>query len=128
MLPSALGGEVQYDGIVYRRHAGGAPLFDHLSFHCPDNSLVRITAAEGAGLSTLKHLLTRQVSPERGLVRVGGMDVARLDPEVLAHSVIMLDHPEILTCQLLVNGYLLNLALNHRPRDAPTGFKSELLD
>ena len=93
VLPSALGGEVQYDGIVYRRHAGGAPLFDHLSFHCPDNSLVRITAAEGAGLSTLKHLLTRQVSPERGLVRVGGMDVARLDPEVLAHSVIMLDHP-----------------------------------
>ena len=51
VLPSALGGEVQYDGIVYRRHAGGAPLFDHLSFHCPDNSLVRITAAEGAGLS-----------------------------------------------------------------------------
>ena len=60
VLPSALGGEVQYDGIVYRRHAGGAPLFDHLSFHCPDNKRVRITAAEGAGLSTLKHLLTRQ--------------------------------------------------------------------
>ena len=91
--PLALGGEVQYEGIVYRRHAGGAPLFDQLSFHCADNSLVRITAAEGAGLSTLKHLLTREVSPERGLVRVGGMDVARLDPEVLAHSVIMLDHP-----------------------------------
>ena len=70
--PLALGGEVQYEGIVYRRHAGGAPLFDQLSFHCKDNSLVRITATEGAGLSTLKHLLTRQVSPERGLVRVGG--------------------------------------------------------
>jgi ABC-type transport system involved in cytochrome bd biosynthesis fused ATPase/permease subunit len=55
--------------------------------------LVRITAAEGAGLSTLKHLLVRQVSPERGVVRVGGMDVARLDPKVLAYSVIMLDHP-----------------------------------
>ena len=91
--PSALGGEVEYDGIVYRRHAGGAPLFDQLNFHCADNSLVRITSAEGAGLSTLKHLLTRQVSPERGLVRVGGVDVARLDPEVLAYSVIMLDHP-----------------------------------
>ena len=90
---SALGGEVQYEGIIYRRHAGGTPLFDQLNFYCSDNSLVRITAAEGAGLSTLKHLLTRQVSPERGLVRVGGMDVARLDPVVLAHSVIMLDHP-----------------------------------
>ena len=37
--PLALGGEVQYEGIVYRRHAGGAPLFDQLSFHCKDNSL-----------------------------------------------------------------------------------------
>jgi ABC-type transport system involved in cytochrome bd biosynthesis fused ATPase/permease subunit len=55
--------------------------------------LVRITAAEGAGLSTLKHLLVRQVSPERGVVRVGGMDVARLDPKVLVYLVIMLDHP-----------------------------------
>ena len=92
--PLALSGEVQYDDVVYRRHAGEAPLFEQLNFTCPDDSLVRITAAEGGGLSTLKHLLTRQVSPERGVVRVGGMDVARLDPNVLAHSVIMLDHPK----------------------------------
>ena len=91
--PLALSGEVQYEDVVFRRHAGEAPLFSQLSFHCPDDSLVRITAAEGAGLSTLKHLLLRQVTPERGLVRVGGMDVARLDPTVLAYSVIMLDHP-----------------------------------
>jgi ABC-type multidrug transport system fused ATPase/permease subunit len=91
--PLALSGEVQYEGVVFRRHAGEAPLFDQMNFHCPDDSLVRITAAEGAGLSTLKHLLLRQVAPERGVVRVGGMDVARLDPLVLAHSVIMLDHP-----------------------------------
>ena len=84
---------MQYEVVVYRRHAGEAPLFNQLSFHCPDDSLVRITASEGAGLSTLKHLLLRQVTPERGIVRVGGMDVARLDPTVLAHSVIMLDHP-----------------------------------
>jgi ABC-type multidrug transport system fused ATPase/permease subunit len=92
--PLALSGEVQYEDVVYRRHAGEAPLFEQLNFTCPDDSLVRITAAEGGGLSTLKHLLTRQVSPERGVVRVGGMDVARLDPNVLAHSVIMLDHPK----------------------------------
>ena len=91
--PLALSGEVQYENVVFRRHAGEAPLFDQMNFHCPDDSLVRITAAEGAGLSTLKHLLVRQVSPERGVVRVGGMDVARLDPKVLAYSVIMLDHP-----------------------------------
>ena len=91
--PLALSGEVQYEGVVFRRHAGEAPLFDQMNFHCPDDSLVRITAAEGAGLSTLKHLLLRQVAPERGVVRIGGMDVARIDPQVLAHSVIMLDHP-----------------------------------
>ncbi|HBC48154.1 MAG: hypothetical protein ISQ57_02755 [Litoricola sp.] len=91
--PLALAGDVNFEGIVYRRHAGEAPLFDQLNFHCADDSLVRITAAEGAGLSTLKHLLMRQVSPERGVVRVGGMDVARLDPNLLACSVITLDHP-----------------------------------
>ncbi|MEE2820678.1 MAG: hypothetical protein VX915_02880 [Pseudomonadota bacterium] len=91
--PLVLSGEVQYEDVVFRRHAGEAPLFNLLSFHCSDDSLVRITAAEGAGLSTLKHLLLRQVTPERGIVRVGGMDVARLDPTVLAYSVIMLDHP-----------------------------------
>ena len=91
--PLSLSGEVQYDGVVFRRHAGEAPLFDQLNFHCPDESLVRISAAEGAGLSTLKDLLLHQISPERGVVRIGGMDVARLGSRVLAYSVIMLDHP-----------------------------------
>lgn len=91
--PLTLRGDVQFDAVVYRRHAGDQPLFDQLSFACPDDSLVRVTAAEGAGLSTLKHLLTRRVNPERGAVRIGGMDVARLDPMALALSVVMLDHP-----------------------------------
>ena len=90
---SYLSGEVEYQGVVYRRHAGDRALFDQLNFHCPDDSLVRISAVEGAGLSTLKHLLTRQVSPERGVVRIGGIDIARLDSQVLLHSIVMLDHP-----------------------------------
>lgn len=91
--PLTLRGDVQFDAVVYRRHAGDQPLFKDLSFECPAESLVRITAAEGAGLSTLKHLLIRRVNPERGAVRIGGMDVARLDPVALAVSVVMLDHP-----------------------------------
>ena len=91
--PLRVGGSVQYEQIVYRRHAGDKPLFNQLSFHCSDDSLVRISAAEGAGLSTLKYLLIRQISPERGMVSIGGMDVARLDPGILALSIIMLDHP-----------------------------------
>ena len=91
--PLYLSGDVHYQGIVYRRHAGDRPLFDQLNFHCTDDSLVRITAVGGTGLSTLKHLLTRQVSPERGVVSIGGMDIARIDPQLLLHSIVMLDHP-----------------------------------
>jgi ABC-type multidrug transport system fused ATPase/permease subunit len=91
--PIKLSGDVVYDKVVYRRHAGERPLFDRLDFECTDDSLVRITAPEGAGLSTLKHLLTRRVTPERGAVRIGGLDVARLSPDALAASVVMLDHP-----------------------------------
>lgn len=93
LQPMKLSGEVVYDHVVYRRHAGERPLFDQLYLECADDSLVRITAPEGAGLSTLRHLLTRRVTPERGAVRIGGMDVARLSPEALAASVVMLDHP-----------------------------------
>ena len=91
--PLQLSGDVVFDAVVYRRHAGDRPLFQNLSLSCGDDSLVRITAPEGAGLSTLKHLLMRRVSPERGAVRIGGMDVARLSPEALAESVVTLDHP-----------------------------------
>ena len=91
--PLTLRGDVQFESVVYRRHAGDRPLFDGLNFDCAEDSLVRVSAAEGAGLSTLKHLLTRRVNPERGVVRIGGMDVARLEPAALALSVVMLDHP-----------------------------------
>ncbi len=92
--PLSLGGEVHYESVVFRRHAGEKPLFDELTFHAPAESLVRITAAEGTGLSTLKHLLIRKVAPEKGRVRIGGMDVARLDASALSLSVVMLDHPK----------------------------------
>lgn len=88
-----LRGECHWDRIVYRRHAGEAPLFHELSFQCPAESLVRITAPEGAGLTTLRELLIRRVTPERGVVRIDGIDVARLPSSQLARLVIGLDHP-----------------------------------
>lgn len=90
----SLRGECQWDHIVYRRHAGEAPLFHDLSFHCPAGSLVRITAPEGAGLTTLRELLIRRVAPERGVVRIDGIDVARLQHSDLARVIIGLDHPD----------------------------------
>lgn len=90
----SLSGDIQYDGIVFRRHAGDRPLFDHLYFQCKSNSLIRITAAEGSGLSTLKSMLIRKVIPERGTIRIGGMDIARISSELLAYSIVMLDHPD----------------------------------
>ncbi|NBS11850.1 MAG: hypothetical protein EBS77_04160 [Gammaproteobacteria bacterium] len=90
----SLRGECQWDRIVYRRHAGEAPLFHELSFQCPAGSLVRITAPEGAGLTTLRELLIRRVAPERGVVRIDGIDVARLPNRDLARLVIGLDHPD----------------------------------
>lgn len=89
-----LRGECQWDHVVYRRHAGEAPLFYELSFQCPAGSLVRITAPEGAGLTTLRELLVRRVAPERGVVRIDGMDVARLPSLELTRLVIGLDHPD----------------------------------
>jgi lipoprotein-releasing system ATP-binding protein len=46
--------------------------------------VVAITGASGTGKSTLLHLLGALDRPSGGVVRVGGLDVARLDDEALA--------------------------------------------
>lgn len=89
-----LAGDLQFVDLVYRRHAGEQPLLKHLSLACPDGALVRLDSVEGAGLSTLKQLLFRMIAPERGQVRVGGVDVARLDPRALSRFIVTLEHPD----------------------------------
>jgi ATP-binding cassette subfamily B protein len=56
-----------------------------LDFEVSPGETVAIVGPSGAGKSTLFQLLLRFYDPDRGLVRIGGVDVRRLDLHTLRH-------------------------------------------
>ncbi|TNC73121.1 ABC transporter ATP-binding protein [Rubellimicrobium roseum] len=58
---------------------GGHPVLRGLTFTAEAGRTTALVGASGAGKSTVFNLLTRLVDPQRGEVRVGGVDVAAMD-------------------------------------------------
>ena len=70
-----------------RRHVfvpgGTAPAVEGLSLQIRSGELIALVGENGAGKSTLVKLLLRFYDPDRGSVRIGGVDLRDLDPEQL---------------------------------------------
>jgi ABC-type multidrug transport system fused ATPase/permease subunit len=54
---------------------GGTPVLEGMSFEVGPNESVAIVGSTGSGKSTLASLLVRLADPDRGSVRVGGVDL-----------------------------------------------------
>jgi ATP-binding cassette subfamily B protein len=80
-LPLARGGRVvEYDGVWFR-YPGGADrgwALQDITFRVEAGRSLAIVGATGSGKSTLVDLLVRTHDPDRGVVRVDGVDVRRL--------------------------------------------------
>ncbi|HEY6530783.1 MAG TPA: ABC transporter ATP-binding protein [Acidimicrobiales bacterium] len=74
---------------VTHRHGDDPPVLDDLDLEVPAGSVVALVGATGAGKSSLCELLPRLVDPETGSVRIGGVDVRELDPEVVRQAVAL---------------------------------------
>ena len=70
-----------------RRHVfvpgGTEPAVEGLSLQIRSGELIALVGENGAGKSTLVKLLLRFYDPDRGSVRIGGVDLRDLDPEQL---------------------------------------------
>jgi ATP-binding cassette, subfamily C, bacterial len=72
----------------YGRHA--EPVVDQASLVIPEGQHLAMVGASGAGKSTLTGLLAATHVPDRGEIRLGGVPVGDLDPEMLAsHRVVI---------------------------------------
>ncbi|MCX5203651.1 ABC transporter ATP-binding protein/permease [Streptomyces sp. NBC_00237] len=60
-----------------------SPVLDHVSLTVPAGQRLAVVGPSGAGKSTLLQLLARFYDVDAGAVRVGGVDVRAVDPEVL---------------------------------------------
>ena len=65
----------------------GVPALEDISFHAANGEFVAVMGANGAGKTTLMKALMRLVRPQRGQIRLAGLDAG----EAAARPVVPLD-------------------------------------
>ena len=74
---------VEFDQAEFTYPGADAPVICHIDFTARPGQTTAIIGSTGAGKSTLISLIPRLVDATRGTVRVDGVDVRELDPDVL---------------------------------------------
>ena len=101
LLPPGPAG-VELDGLSVG-YPGGFALAG-VSLEVPAGTTCAVVGRSGAGKSTLAKVLSRAVEPERGQVRIGGIDVRDLDVEALRARVgVVTQRTELLAATLEEN-------------------------
>jgi ATP-binding cassette subfamily B protein len=74
---------IDFDNVTFSYPGGTEPAVAELNLHIRSGELIALVGENGAGKSTLVKLLLRFYDADGGSVRVGGVDVKDLHPEVL---------------------------------------------
>ncbi|HSP69935.1 MAG TPA: ABC transporter ATP-binding protein, partial [Bryobacteraceae bacterium] len=74
---------IDFDNVTFQYPGGTEPAVAGLNLNIRHGELVALVGENGAGKSTLVKLLLRFYDADQGSVRVGGVDLKDLDPEVL---------------------------------------------
>ena len=82
-LPSGSIDSIEFDDVTFKYPGGTEPAVAGLSLQVRGGELLALVGENGAGKSTLVKLLLRFYDPDRGSVRVGGVDLRKVDPETL---------------------------------------------
>jgi ATP-binding cassette subfamily C protein LapB len=106
-------GEIRLQGVRLLRGEGHRVL-DGADLVIAPGSTVGIRAANGAGKTSLLHLLAGGITPDAGRVLIDGQDLAMVDPESIADQVAYV--PSHAT---LIRGSLLDNLCMFRPGLAP---------
>ncbi len=94
-LPAIVAGEVQFEavGFSYPSRPDHAALQD-FSLRIAAGESVALVGPSGAGKSTVFQLLLRFYSPQAGIIRMDGTDIARLTPlELRQHLALVAQEP-----------------------------------
>ena len=75
--------DVEFDAVSFTYPGSKHAAVADLSLHIRNGELIALVGENGAGKSTLVKLLLRFYDVDKGSLRVGGVDVKDLDPEVL---------------------------------------------
>ena len=89
------GSDVEIDGVSFSY--GTTLALDDVSLTIPEGTVTALVGSSGSGKSTLATLVARFADPDRGSVRIGGVDVRDIAPGVLyRHVSFVLQDPQLL--------------------------------
>ncbi len=79
---------VAFEGVSVR-YGDDPPILDDLHLDLAPGEIVALVGVVGSGKSTLCELVPRLVDPDRGVVRVGGVDLRDLEPATVRAAVAL---------------------------------------
>jgi ATP-binding cassette, subfamily B, bacterial len=82
-VPIDMAAGIEFNNVTFSYPGGTGPAVAGLSLHIRSGELLALVGENGAGKSTVVKLLLRFYDADSGSVRVGGVDLKDLDPEVL---------------------------------------------
>ena len=80
-------GSLEFDGVGFRYPGAEDSVLTGVSFATEPGQTTAIVGSTGAGKSTLVNLVLRLFDASEGTVRVGGIDVRDLDPDILWQTI-----------------------------------------
>ncbi|WP_329237045.1 ABC transporter ATP-binding protein/permease [Actinoallomurus sp. NBC_01490] len=89
-------GRVAFDDVTFRYPGADRPALEGFSFRAGPEELVLVTGPSGAGKSTIGKLLLRFYDPDRGRIRLDGVDIRELSLTTLRETVTVLQQETML--------------------------------
>ena len=74
---------LEFDGAGFRYPGAEHAVLDGITVRCEAGSTLAVIGSTGSGKTTLVNLAARLIDATSGAVRIGGVDVRSLDPEVM---------------------------------------------
>ncbi|MFC0623420.1 ABC transporter ATP-binding protein [Kribbella deserti] len=82
--------EIRFDNVTFGYDGADEPLLRGINLVVPERSLTALVGPSGAGKTTITKLISRYADPAEGVISLGGVDLATLEPgELLRHVAVV---------------------------------------
>ncbi|MER7553864.1 ABC transporter ATP-binding protein [Streptomyces anulatus] len=78
---------VEFANVTFTYPGGDSPALHEVSLHCRPGTTTALVGPSGSGKTTVTRLIARFFDVDSGELRVGGVDVRRLDPAALLEEI-----------------------------------------
>ncbi|MDO4795160.1 MAG: ABC transporter ATP-binding protein [Brachymonas sp.] len=75
--------DINFEDVDFAYAADAAPVLHGFCARLPARSMTALVGPSGGGKTTVTRLLMRHADPQAGCIRIGGVDLRQIEPEVL---------------------------------------------